>query len=167
MGQADGQRHQFGRLVAGVAEHHALVARTGNLIVGAKGNVRALAVDVGDNAAGIAVEAVLGTVVADGADDLAGGAGDVNVAARGDLAHDVDKAGGAGRLARYTRTGILGQDGIEDGIGNLVADFVGMPLGDRFGRKKNFGHGKKPPIKYSAETQPWKQKSAQPERLCA
>jgi hypothetical protein len=79
----------------------------------------------------------------------------------------VDKAGGAGRLARYTRTGILGQDGIEDGIGNLVADFVGMPLGDRFGRKKNFGHGKKPPIKYSAETQPWKQKSAQPERLCA
>ena len=35
-----------------------------------------------------------------------------------------------------------------------------MPLGDGFGREKNFGHWGKPPIKYSAETQPWKQKRA-------
>ena len=43
MGQADGQRHQLGRLVAGVAEHHALVARTGHVVVGAQRNVGALA----------------------------------------------------------------------------------------------------------------------------
>ena len=159
VGQADGQRHQLGRLVAGVAEHHALVARTGHVVVGAQRNVGALAVDVGDDSAGVAVKAVLGAVIADGADDLARRAGDVHVAAGRDLAHDVDKTGGAGRLAGNAGTGVLRQDGVEDGVGDLVADFVGMPLGDGFGREKNFGHWGKPPIKYSAETQPWKQKA--------
>ena len=152
-------RHQLGRLIAGVAEHHALVARTGHVVVGAQRNVGALAVDVGDDAAGVAVKAVLGAVIADGADDLARRAGDVHVAAGRDLAHDVDEAGGAGRLAGNAGTGVLRQDGVEDGVGDLVADFVGMPLGDGFGREKNFGHWGKPPIKYSAETQPWKQKA--------
>ena len=159
MGQADGQRHQLGRLVAGVAEHHALVARTGHVVVGAQRNVGTLAVDVGDDAAGVAVKAVLGAVIADGADDLARRAGDVHVAVGRDLAHDVDKTGGAGRLAGNAGAGVLRQDGVEDGVGDLVADFVGMPLGDGFGREKNFGHWGKPPIKYSAETQPWKQKA--------
>ena len=134
-------------------------ACTGNIIVGAQGDVGALAIDVGDDAAGVAVKAVLGAVIADGADDLARRAGDVHVAAGRDLAHDVDEAGGAGRLAGNAGTGVLRQDGVEDGVGDLVADFVGMPLGDGFGREKNFGHWGKPPIKYSAETQPWKQKA--------
>ena len=138
--QADGQRHQLGGLVAGVAEHHTLVTGTGNLVVGAQRDVGALAVNVGDNTTGLAVKAVFGAVIADGADDLAGGAGNVNIAVGGNLAHDVDKAGGAGGLARYTRTGILCQNGVKDSIGNLVADFVGMPLGNRFGREQNFGH---------------------------
>ena len=159
VGQADGQRHQLRRLVAGVAEHHTLVARTGHVVVGAQRNVGALAVDVGDNAAGVAVKAVLGAVIADGADDLARRAGDVNIAIGRDLAHDVDKTGGAGRLAGDAGTGVLRQDGVEDGVGDLVADFVGMPLGDGFGREKNLGHWEKPPNKYSAETQPWKQKA--------
>src|SRR5699024_4699646 len=53
VGQADGQRHQFGGLVAGVAEHHALVAGAGDFVVGAQRDVGALAVDVGGDAAGV------------------------------------------------------------------------------------------------------------------
>ena len=140
VGQADGQRHQFGGLVAGKAEHHALVAGAGHLVVGAQRDVGALVVDVGDDAAGIAVKAVLGAVVADVPDDLAGNAGDVHIAAGGDLAHDVDQAGGAGGLAGDAGAGVLFQDGVQHRVGDLVTDLVGMPLGDGFGCEQNFGH---------------------------
>ena len=49
VGQADGQGHPLGGLVAGIAEHHALVAGAAHLVVGAQGDVGALAVDVGDD----------------------------------------------------------------------------------------------------------------------
>ena len=96
-----------GGLVAGVAEHHALVARARNGIVGAERDVRALGVDARDHAAGVAVKAVLGAVVADFADDAAGDALDVDIAAGRDLAHDMDKAGGAGGLAGHARAGVF------------------------------------------------------------
>ena len=32
--------------------------------------------------------------------------------------------------------GILGQQGIQDGIGNLIGHLVGMPLGDGFRREE-------------------------------
>ena len=140
VGQTDGQRHQLGRFIAGIAEHHALITGTGNLIVGAQRNVGALAVNVGDNAAGLAVKAILSAVIADRADDLAGSAGDVNIAVGRDLAHDMDKARGTGRLAGNAGTGVLSQNGIEDCVGDLVTDFVGMPLRDGLGCEKNFGH---------------------------
>src|SRR5699024_8883606 len=65
VGQADGQGHQLGGLVAGVAEHHALVAGAAHLVVGAQGDVGALAVDVGDDGAGVGVKAGFGAGVAD------------------------------------------------------------------------------------------------------
>ena len=140
MGQADGQGHQFGRLVAGIAEHHALVARAGNVVVGAQRNIRALAVDVGDHTAGISVKTILGTVITDVPDDLARNGLNIHVATGGDLTHDVDQAGGADRLAGNAGAGVLFQNGIQDGIGDLVADLIGMALGNGFGRKQEFGH---------------------------
>ena len=97
-------------------------------------------VDARDHAAGVAVKTVLGAVVADFADDAAGDALDVDIAAGRDLAHDMDKAGGAGGLAGHARAGVFFEDGVEDGVGDLVADLVGMPLGDGFGREQEFGH---------------------------
>ena len=138
--QADGHGHQLGGLIAGIAEHHALVACTGNIIVGAQGDVGTLAIDVGDDAAGVAVEAVLGAVIADGTDDVAGHTGDVDIAIGGDLAHDVDKAGGASGLTGYAGTGVFLENGVQDGIRDLIADLVGMPLGYRLGREEKFGH---------------------------
>ena len=136
-----GQRHQFGGLVAGKAEHHALVAGAGHLGRWCPARCRGFWLSMlVMTPAGIAVKAVLGAVVADVPDDLAGNAGDVHIAAGGDLAHDVDQAGGAGGLAGDASAGVLFQDGVQHRVGDLVTDLVGMPLGDGFGCEQNFGH---------------------------
>ena len=144
MGKGDRERHELRGLGAGVAEHHALVARAVvelaraaflifKGVVDAHRDIAALLVDVRDNAAGVTVKAVLRAVIADVADDVARDLRDVDIAARGDLAHDVDKAGGDGRLAGHAAVGVFFKDRVEHRIGDLVADLVGMPLGDGFG----------------------------------
>ena len=88
----DRQRHQLGGVVAGVAEHQALVAGTlpVQLVVGradaglvavvdARGDVAGLAADRHLHAAGLAVEALVGGVVADLEDLLAHQLGDRGV----------------------------------------------------------------------------------------
>ena len=152
MRQGDGQRHELGRLVAGVAEHHALVAGAVGEVVAAAallelealvyahGDVAALLVDGGEHGAGVAVKAVGGVVVADVLEYAAGDPGDVHVAAGGDLAHDEDHAGGRGALAGDVAVGVLLKDGVEHGVGNLVADFVGMSLGYGLGSEEVVCH---------------------------
>src|SRR6202043_1238199 len=114
--QRDGSRHQLLILVTGVAKHHALVA--GAAGVYAHGYVAGLFVDAGDYGAGVAVEAVEGVVVSDGLDGAA----------------DYEAGGGEG-LAGYAAGGIFGEAGVEDGVGNLVCDLVGMAFGYGFGSK--------------------------------
>ncbi len=151
VGEGDGKRHKLLGLIAGVAKHHALVARSVlklvlfavlvfERLVNAHGDVAGLLVDIGDDAAGVAVEAVLCAVVADVADDLARDLRDVNIAAGADLAHDVDKAGGNGGLAGNAPLRILLHDGVEHGVGDLVANFIGMPLGNGLGSKEISTH---------------------------
>jgi len=151
LGQGNGQGHQLRGLVAGIAEHHALVAGTvvqllvGGLLglqalVHAHGDVAGLLVDVGDHGAGVAVEAVLGPVIADVQHHLAGELGDIHIAVGGDLAHDVDQTRGGAGLAGHAAIGVLLQDGVQNGVADLVADLVGMPLGDGFGGKQSSCH---------------------------
>ena len=91
VGEHDRQRHPLRRLVAGVAEHHALVARALasrsaprrlRLVAGvhALRDVGRLLVERDHDAAGVGVEAVLGVGVADVAHDGAHDGGDVDVA---------------------------------------------------------------------------------------
>ena len=146
LGQRQGQGHQLGGLVAGVAEHHALVASAlaqlgvATLVlqglIDAHGDVGRLLVDGSDDAAGVAVEAVLAAVIADVPDHIPGDLVDVHIAAGGDLAHDVDQAGAGRGLTGYTAHRVLGQDGVQNGVGNLVADLVGMTFGHGFRGKK-------------------------------
>ena len=70
VGQGDRQRHQLGRLVAGIAEHQALVA--GPVAIDAHRDVRALAVQLHIDLAGLGVEADVVVRVADGRDHVAG-----------------------------------------------------------------------------------------------
>ena len=164
MGQIDGHGHKGGGLVAGVAEHHALVAGADALVgivgalaalglpalVDAHGDVRRLLVDGVDHAACFAVETKLRAVVADLADHVAHDAGNVHVSLGANLAGHHDHAGGGhglasaadlsrigrmpvgGDVAGCGQLGLLGQNGVQDGVGNLVADLVGMSLGNGF-----------------------------------
>ena len=135
--ELDGHGHQLGRFVAGIAEHQALVA--GAAGVNTHGDVRRLFVNGADYAAGFGVEAKFGASVADVADDFAREVGKVHVSGGGDLAGDYDQASGDQGLAGDAAHGIVFHDGVEDGVGNLVGDFVGMALGYGFrGEEKLF-----------------------------
>ena len=168
LGQVDGHGHEGARLVAGVAEHHALVARADALVGVVRGpavgrlpalvhalrDVGALLVDGVHHAAGGAVEAVLGAVVADAAHHLAHDGRHVHVRLRADLARHGHEPRGRKRLARAAHPRhvgglpaggdvalalelyLLGDDGVQDGVRYLVAHLVGMPLGDGFGREQ-------------------------------
>ncbi len=149
MCEVDRQRHEDIGLAAGVAEHHPLVARAQAVevvgvgaapelqaLVDAAGDVGRLLVDGDHDAAGVAVEAGARPVVADGLDRLPGDVGDVDVGVGPQLAGHHDQACGDERLAGHAgmlRVGVAHEDRIEDGVGHLVRDLVGVPLRDRLG----------------------------------
>ncbi len=134
MRQRDGQRHQLGRLAAGVAEHHALVARAAR--VHAHRDVGALLVDVGDYRARLCVEAIGGVRIADIPDHIARHLLQIHIRIGGDLAHNVHKARAGRCLAGHAAVWILLQHCVQNRIRDLIADLIGMPLGDGFGCKQ-------------------------------
>ena len=123
-------------------------------LVDALGDVGALVVDGVEHAAGIAIEAVLRAIVADLAQHLARKRGHVDVCLGADLAgHDdhargghglagaahlrgVGRLAGRGNVALPGKLDLLLKDGIEHGVGDLVAHLVGMTLGDGLGREQ-------------------------------
>ncbi len=121
--------HQFRRFVARIAQHHALVA--GAAGVYAHGNVARLLVDAGDYRAGVGVESVEGVVVADGGDHAADQRLEIDIGLGGDFAGDDDQTGGGESFAGDTAAGIVSQTGVEDGVRNLVGDFIGVAFGHR------------------------------------
>ncbi len=54
----------------------------------------------------------------------------------GDLPGDHRQAGGHQRFAGHAAHGVLGQHGVQDGVGDLVGDLVRMTFGDRFGSEQ-------------------------------
>jgi hypothetical protein len=121
-----------------------LLGAAGPHLVGgvhALGDVGRLLVDGGDDTAGVAVEPVRLAVVADAAHRAAHDLGDVDVRLGRDLAGHDHQAGGEQGLARHPPVGILGEDGVEDGVGYLVRHLVGMTLGDRLGGEGVAAHG--------------------------
>ena len=148
MRKVDRQRHQNGCFVTGIAEHHALIARTGiqrvavdavfafERTVDAERDVVRLPVKRDDHAAGAAVEAELCAVITDVAHRFAHDALDVHITLGRDLAHDEHKTGRAGGFACHACVRILFQDRVKHGVADLVADLVGMTDRDRFAGKK-------------------------------
>ena len=151
MREPDRRRHQLGLhpFVACEAEHHALVARaeevelvlllrTPNLegFVDALRDVRRLLLDRDAHATGVAVEAVLRTVVADVHDRLPDDLRDIDVRRRGDLARDHREPGRDEGLARNATVRVVAEDLVEDRVGDLVGQLVRVPLGHRFGRER-------------------------------
>ena len=151
----------FLAVAAGEAEHQALVARAfllaeiAALLLGvdAHGDVGRLAVQQNLDVGAVETEAVL--VVADVAHDIARDLGQrlavddrvlavlVHVGRRGAaFAGNDDLVGGGQRLAAQPRVGmavvgmaklhVIGNEGVENGVRDLVADLVRMTFGNRF-----------------------------------
>ncbi len=149
MRDPDRDGHVGRRLVAGVAEHEALVAGSLEIVVvflasfaglerieHAAGDVVGLLADgYGDAAAG-AVEPVGRGVVADAQDGLADDLRDLDVGVGGDFAGYVDQSGGGQGFHGHAGLGVLRQQGVQDRIADLVTDLVGMALSHRLGREK-------------------------------
>src|SRR5215218_691061 len=141
--EPDRHRHEVGGLVAGVAEHHPLVARPDLVVVvtlagaelerlvDALGDVGRLLVDRRDHRARVTVESVRRVRVADPSNRVPDQARDVEVRVRADLAGDDGHAGRAHALARDAAVRVLLEHAVQDGIADLVAHLVGMALGDR------------------------------------
>jgi len=106
-------------------------------------DVGGLAVDGGDDGAGVAVEALEGIVIADLADRLADQGLEVDVGLGGDLTGDDDEAGAGEGLAGDAALGVFGEAGVEDGVGDLVGDLVGMTFGHGLtGEEETIGIGR-------------------------
>ena len=149
VGKGDGGGHQLPGLPAGVAEHHALVAGADQVVavsaagavfqgvVDAHGDVGALAVDGGQHGAGLVVKAVAGAVVADVFHGLPDDALHIHLGVGGHFAHHHHHAGGGAGLTGHVGAGVLGQDRVQNAVGHLVAQLVGMAFGDAFRRKQS------------------------------
>ena len=120
MGKGERKRHIFLSVPARIAEHHTLVA--GSLLKRVHRHdspvyVRALLVQCGEDSTGIAIEHVLGLVVADFVDYSSGCGLNVHVCIfRTDLAADNHKPGAAECLASYLGLRILAEKFIKNGI---------------------------------------------------
>src|SRR5690606_24877068 len=141
----DRRRHQLGRLVDGVAEHQALVARA-LLLVGAFAlghalrDVGRLRLDRREHAARLPVEAHRRARVADVFDRAAREPPEIHARLRRDLTADDHEARLAEGLASDAAQRILLQASIEHGVGNGIANLVGMSLADRLRSKQVTRH---------------------------
>ena len=124
-------------VVAGVAEHQALVAGAdvlarGGVVVHAHGDVGRLFVDGDQHRAVVGADAHVGVGVADVADHFADDLLHVDRGLGRDLAGDDAQAGGDHRLAGDAAHRVLGEQGVEHAVGDLVGQLVGMAHADGF-----------------------------------
>ena len=147
MGQGNRQGHQLLCFIAGKAEHHALIAGTCikfaviracfvfQRMVNAQCDIGGLSVDSGQNGAGFAVEAVFCSGVADFCQGFSDDFFNINISLCCNLAHNHNHACCGAGFAGNTGIGVLCQKCVQHAIGNLVTDFIGMSLCNRFGCK--------------------------------
>lgn len=137
VGEEEGEGEELRGLVGGVAEHDTLVTSTelleGLLVVETLGDIGRLLLNGDEEVEGLVVEALGGVIVSDVLDGLADDLLVVELGLGGDLTEDHDHTGLGGSLASDLGEGVLSQAGIEDGIGNLIGDLVGVTLTDGLG----------------------------------
>ena len=143
VGEHDRRGHQFRCLVAGIAEHEALVAGAllgglfafGFLCVNALRDVLALLGDrFGDDHL-VGVENVVVVDVADFPDGLTHDLFEIEFGVRRDFTGEHHHVALDQRFAGHTAFFVLGQARVEHGVGNGVADFVGVAFANRLGGK--------------------------------
>lgn len=139
MAQIESHRHEIVGFVAGISEHHALVAGALLLCIGtldASVYVLALFVECGENSASLGIEFEVAAVIAYTLDYSAGDIHQIDIGLAFDFTCHHDLSGGDEGLAGYFGGWIVGEKFVKNGIGNLVGNFVGVSFGNRFGGEK-------------------------------
>ena len=140
--QADRQRHQLRRFIAGIAEHDSLVAGTHEIegiagvvigLIHTLGDVGRLLIESHQHGAAVGIEATgAGAAVTDLLDHTPHQGVEVHPSGGGHLAGDQAQARVHHGFAGHTRGGVLGEQRIEHRIAHLITDLVGVTLGHRF-----------------------------------
>ena len=139
MGIPDGRRHEIRRFVAGVAKHQALVALP--LIRISSGNGRrpgqypAIVCRTPPAPSSRCSRCRIGVVVSNAPDRIPRNLNIIDVCRGGDFASKQHQPGIAQGFGGNPRLGSC-EDGVEDGIRNLVGNLVRVPFRDRFGCKQ-------------------------------
>src|SRR4051812_35266560 len=131
MGLHDRHRHELGRFAAGISNHGSLVS--GSTGVDSLRNVRGLAANGLKAGAAFIVKTVVGMGIADVLDDLANEISDFDIAFGRDFAADNAEAYGNERFTGHAAHRVLLKDLVQNGIRNLITDFVWMTFGDGLG----------------------------------
>src|SRR5690606_38468451 len=104
-------------------------------LIHAHGDVRGLFADTVEHGAAGAVEAHIGAVVTDVQDHLADDVFQFNVGIGAHFPGDNRHTGFHQCFHGHAGVGIVGDDGVQNRIGNLVGHFVRVAFGDRLGGK--------------------------------
>ena len=150
MGQADGQRHQLWGFVAGVAKHDPLIARADSIeriavmvigFVDSLGDIGGLLIEGDQYGTTVGIKATSSSAaIPDRFDHPTHQAVEIDPGRGGHLAGDQAEARVDNGFAGHAAGRILGQQGIEHGITDLITDLVRMPLGNRFRREDVTAH---------------------------
>ena len=134
MRRHDGERHQFFRLVARVSEHQPLVAcpTCDHALI----DVRTLARQVDGHLTIVRGKATGGIGVANSQNGFTDKLLNVRLGRGGDFTHDVNGVVLHHGFARHMTLRVGGEDGIENGVGNLIANFVGVSFSYGFRGKQ-------------------------------
>ena len=143
VGEHDGRGHQFRRFIARVAEHEALVAGAllrglfafGFFRVDALRDVLALLGDRFGDDDFVRVENVVIVDVADVPDGRANDLLEIEFGVGRDFTGEHNHVALDQRFAGHAAFLVLGQTRVEHGIGNGVANLVGVAFADRLGGK--------------------------------
>ena len=126
--------HELRGLISGIAKHDTLVTGTnilralGEVSVHTLGDVRGLLLDVDKDLAAVSIKA---NIIGDESNVAAGVTHDlliVHGGLGGDLTENHDHVGLGACLAGNLAVSVLLQAGVEHGVGDLVAELVGVPL---------------------------------------
>ena len=148
------ERHVLRCLIAGIPEHHPLVAGTdllqliiGHLVlfdfqrlVDAHRDVRGLLINRSDDSAGVCVKSILASCVTDLTNGITDNLLDIDISLRRDFTHDKHNTCRAGGLAGNTAHRVLFHQCVQNRVRNLVAHLIRMSLSDGLGSKKVLFH---------------------------
>ncbi|TSC97675.1 MAG: Uncharacterized protein Greene101449_1111 [Candidatus Peregrinibacteria bacterium Greene1014_49] len=125
------QRHELRRFITGESEHEPLISSALFFIavrfrIDPEGNICALCPHADNDSAGLVIESIDGIVIANFTDSFAGNSCDIDVSRCTHFSGNNNKAGGCKALAGDVCVRVLTQRVIENGIGNLIAEFIGV-----------------------------------------